>query len=163
PEAVSLEERLLRGPEIRPVESAAACHAAHAEDLQLLLLAAELYLGFVPVDLGFLTPRVGLRNEGLFAEQPQLRLPGTDIPAYCRLGDRVTRELRADPRIDPVSRVALLSRRPSVCLQDAINEGHDRGQARAGTLRSFPLGWKGALERLTHHSPVYAELTGNAL
>ena len=68
---VGLQEGLLRGPVIGPVKSGPTSHAAQYEDLQLLTLVAELGLGLVPVDLGFLPPGIALGHESLTGQQSQ--------------------------------------------------------------------------------------------
>ena len=70
---VRLEERLLCGTRIGPVERRPARHAAHAEHLQLDPIAGEIGHSLVPVDLSLRAPGVGLWHEGrasLRAEQP---------------------------------------------------------------------------------------------
>src|SRR5579864_6032506 len=76
------QEGLLAGVRVRSVERSSAGHRPHAEDVQLLLLAAQLCPSLVPVHLTLRAPRVTLGNEGFPARQSQLSLLPPHIPAY---------------------------------------------------------------------------------
>lgn len=50
----------------------ATCHLSHTEDVEPLTLFIQIGIGFVPADLGFLPEFLGLRDEGLPPDQPNL-------------------------------------------------------------------------------------------
>src|SRR5947209_5997272 len=106
------------GAGIRSMERRARGHAAQRKDLQLLALAVQIGLGFVPIDLRFLAPGVLLRHAHLRARpQPESLLPLTHVLAHRRLGDPIARPLLADAHPDAMRGVALLARatEPSIC------------------------------------------------
>jgi len=78
---MGLQEGLLGRSWIGQMEGGGTGHAPHAEDMQRLALIAELGLGLVPIDLGLLPPGVGLRDEGLLAQESERRLPDANGPA----------------------------------------------------------------------------------
>src|SRR3954447_11690659 len=82
---VGLEERLLRGTRVGPVERRPTRHAAHAEHLQRDPVPAELGGRLVPVDLSLRAPSVGLRHEGRVVSIPAKHLsPLADMVADRR-------------------------------------------------------------------------------
>src|SRR5579863_465201 len=83
---VCFEEGLLAGVRVRPVERSSAGHGAHAKDVQLLLLAAQLRPDLIPVHLALHAPRVTLGYEGFPTGQTHLSLLPPDIPAHRTLG-----------------------------------------------------------------------------
>jgi hypothetical protein len=52
---------------IGAVKGGRACHATHAKQVHLLLVAGKLGVGFVPIHLRFLAKGVALRNADLLA------------------------------------------------------------------------------------------------
>ena len=67
---VRFQKRLLGGMQIGAVKRRSARHAAHRKHLQLDSLAAQIGIGFVPIDLRFHAPGITLRNAGLAHHQP---------------------------------------------------------------------------------------------
>lgn len=141
---VGLQKRLLGGVAVGAVKGAAAGHRAHAEDLQLDALAIEVGVSLVPVDLGFLAPIVGLRHEGLPADQAERAFALMHIVAHRALRDGRLRHLLADPLPDPARRVSLLARRAAVGLQNGVDEHGNRPQHR---LDAFLVGVLGSNPR----------------
>ena len=160
---VRLEERLLCGTRIGPVERRPARHAAHAEHLQLDPIAGEIGHSLVPVDLSLRAPGVGLWHEGragLRAEHPP---PLADMVAHRRFRDRVPRQLGQDPPMDPPRRVALLARRRRIRREDRIDERSNRPHHRLAAWAIATKRRQCALHRLAHHPAMNAELPRHTL
>jgi len=62
---VRLQKSRLRGARISPMKSRPAGHAAQRKHLQLLPLAAQVRVSFIPVGLSFPAPGVALRHKSL--------------------------------------------------------------------------------------------------
>jgi hypothetical protein len=125
---VRFQKSLLRGMRVSPVESSAAGHRPHLEDLQLHPLAAEDRPGFIPVHLRFGTPGITLRNEYLVYFQSQLQSPPVHITAHRSLARTEPRQLAPQPLENPMGCVPLLRRRFPVRDQDGIDERRRRFQ-----------------------------------
>jgi len=145
------------------VESAATGHRAHAENLKLGEIAGQFGIGFVPVDLGFAAPLVGLRHVGFLDQQPKRAFAVVNVIAYRRLRDRVARHLRQDAAINPTRRMPLLARSLPVRLQNAVDEPFDRSQHRLGSLAVCANRRKRAVHRLAHEPAVDTKLPGDTL
>ncbi len=104
------QKRLLHGVMVGPVEGPATGHRAHGELPDLPAFAPDLGDRLIPVDLGFLAPRVDLRHERLVHEQAQLALAAAHVPPHARLRHRRLGPLLADPLPDAMHGVPLLAR-----------------------------------------------------
>src|SRR3954447_22737794 len=154
---VGLEERLLRGTRVGPVERRPTRHAAHAEHLQRDPVAAELGGRLVPVDLSLRAPSVGLRHEGRASIPAEHPSPLADMVADRRFRDRTSRHLGQDPLVNPPCRVTLLARSRRIRLENGIDERHHRFQGRLGARAIATQRRQGALHRLAHHPAMNAE------
>src|ERR1700719_884381 len=129
PQFVRFQKRLLAAVREGAMERSSTGHAAHAKYVRLLSLSPNIGVRFIPVHLRFLPPSVGLRNESLVLDQSQLNLPLANIATNRGLGDANCWKFLADSRPDPMCRVALLSGRLLVRLQDGFDEGLRRFQS----------------------------------
>ena len=155
---VSLQQRLLRGVRVRPVERVARGHAAHREELKLAGFPVQFRHRLKPIDLALLAPVVALRHEHFPAVEPQLPFPELHISPHGGLGDRMVGVLLAQSRPNPVRCVALLPRRFAVAQQHPVDSLFDRIQF--GMLPFVLLARRrdGAGDRLAHHSSMHAML-----
>ena len=147
---VRFEKRLLCRMQVGAVERRPAGHRAHREHLHLGPLVAEIDPGFIPVDLGFLSPTVTLRHERLPPHQTHLAFALAHVVAHRRLSDRGVREFRQDPMIQPPRGMPLLARRLTVRVQNFVDERRHRAQLRLGAFAgsdasaaaALPIAWR---------------------
>ena len=118
------------------MERRTAGHRSHREHLHAGPLVAEIDPGFIPIDLGFLSPDVALRHKRLTPHQTQPAFALAHMVAHRQLSDRGVREFRQDATIQPTRGMPLLARRLAIRGQNLINERHERAQlglARSGS------------------------------
>jgi hypothetical protein len=159
---VRLEEGLLRGMQISPVERRPARHRAHREHLHLGPLIAEIDPGLIPVDLRLLSPTVTLRHKRLAPFQSHLAFTLAHVVAHRRLGDRCVGELSQDPPMNAPGGVALLARRATVLVKHLVDELRHRPQLRLGPLWVMLHRRQRAADRPPHDAPMNTKLRGHA-
>ena len=148
--------------QVSTVERRTAGHRSHREHLHAGPLVAEIDPGFIPVDLGFLSPDVTLRHKRLTPHQTQLAFALAHMVAHRRLGDRGVREFRQDTTIQPTRGVPLLARRLAIRSQNLINERRHRAQLRLGAFRVVVLRRHSIDQRLAYHPTVNTKPRGNS-
>src|SRR5438552_8499429 len=111
------------------MKCSAAGHASHAEHLHGLPFASEIDARFVPIDLSFLTPSVGLRNKCFVYDESHLAFSPTHVSPNTGFANRLIRQLRSNPLIDPVTGMPLFSRRFAIRFQNCTNKRYDRVQS----------------------------------
>src|SRR5437762_6210921 len=105
---MSLEKCLLGGTSIGAMIGRTAAHRAHLENLQLHAFAAQNGPGFVPIHLGFRSPRVRLWHEYFAAFQSQLLPPPSNEATNCTLAPAEAGQLSSQPIKNATRRMALL-------------------------------------------------------
>src|SRR6266540_1153745 len=158
---VRFQKCLLRRSLIGAMKSSSTGHTATGEDLRFLPLLSEQDPGFVPINLGLLSPLIGLRNVDFTTPQSHLLFALAHIPADSRFGDLVAL-FPVNPDIDAMCGVPLFARRLTIRLQNLIDEGLYRAYFRPAADRVFALRRQGLLERLPDLAPMHSQFPGHS-
>src|ERR1700722_2774530 len=109
----------------------------HAKYVHLLSLSPDIGVSFVPVHLRFLPPSIGLRNERLALQQPQLDLPFANVGSNRGLGHFLLSHL---PRIRHQIRCAVCR-----CFRGAVLSASRIASTKVINGSNFGLSLSGVL------------------
>src|SRR6202162_6145248 len=153
---------MLRRVGVRPVERSAASHAAHGKYVQLCPPTVEIGIGFIPIDLGFHSPCIALRDEYLMPRQPHGKLSFLHVLANCSFSYLTLRHFLADSRPDPMCCVPLLTGSFLIALKNLIDKRNRRLQLPVRPTHMFSRLRQRAGNRIPDHSTMYLQLSGHA-